>query len=430
MSTTAPSRTGPGFTDPGLLAEIARLRQVDNVTNLGYLAFEYLCLAAVVGGAIAFGESRASWGIPWAWNVPVFAVAVILIGGLMHRLAGLGHEASHYSLVRNKWANDLIGDVFCFFPILATIHFYRLFHMAHHQYTNDPNLDPDLVNLGHGKQVAAFPMGRRRFLLKRMLAPLTSPLTFASFQIEYLWLNAIGKGNNVYLRRLAGDDATTPLPRIGTWLGAAYLLLVLVGQHTLTRVGRADLLVPFGLTGVALVALVSFLLPDRWIFRSPFRQPYSGRFAGVVRMAYFTALLVAMGLARWATDGRSSPYVYALWLLPLGTTFPYFLLLRDTYQHTNADDGRLTNTRIFYCDPLTRWAVFVYGQDMHVPHHLFPAVPHHRLGELHRLLKREHQEYAREVVEVHGTFANDRGLPTVLDVLTDSRGVESSRRSH
>ena len=85
------------------------------------------------------------------------------------------------------------------------------------------------------------------------------------------------------------------------------------------------------------------------------------------------------------------------------------MLLRDTYQHTNADDGRLTNTRVFFCDPLTRWAVFVYGQDMHVPHHLFPVVPHYRLGELHRLLKRAHDDYAREVVEVHGTFANGRG---------------------
>jgi fatty acid desaturase len=83
------------------------------------------------------------------------------------------------------------------------------------------------------------------------------------------------------------------------------------------------------------------------------------------------------------------------------------MLLRDTYQHTNADDGRLTNTRVFFCDPLTRWAVFVYGQDLHVPHHLFPVVPHYRLGDLHRLLKQSHEDYAREVVEVHGTFAND-----------------------
>jgi fatty acid desaturase len=55
------------------------------------------------------------------------------------------------------------------------------------------------------------------------------------------------------------------------------------------------------------------------------------------------------------------------------------MLLRDIYQHTNADDGRLTNSRVAFADPFTRWAVFVYGQDMHIPHHLFPAIPHNRL---------------------------------------------------
>ena len=57
----------------------------------------------------------------------------------------------------------------------------------------------------------------------------------------------------------------------------------------------------------------------------------------------------------------------------------FFMFLRDVYQHSNADDGRLTNSRVFFTDPFTRWAVFVYGQDMHIPHHLFPAIPHYRL---------------------------------------------------
>ena len=424
MSTAAPSRS-PGFNSPELRDELARLREVDNFTNLGYLAFEYLCLAAVIGGAVVFGEWRASWGIAWAWNVPVFMAAIVLVGGLMHRLAGLGHESSHYSLLRNKWANDLVGDVFCLFPILATVHFYRLFHMAHHQYTNDPALDPDLVNLGPGKKVEEFPMGRGRFILTRMLAPLVSPLSFALFQWEYIYVNTLGKGNNVYMRRVPGGDAASPGLRLGTWLGLGYVLLAVVGQHVLTRVGLTHLLIPAGLIAVTLAAVVIRLLPDRAMFRSPFRQPYSPRFAAVARLAYFTALLVIMGLMRSATEGRSSPYVYLLWFVPLGTTFPYFMLLRDTYQHTNADDGRLTNTRVFFCDPLTRWAVFVYGQDMHVPHHLFPVVPHYRLPRLHRLLKRAHEAYAREVVECHGTFANGRGLPTVLDVLTERRDVEN-----
>ena len=57
---------------------------------------------------------------------------------------------------------------------------------------------------------------------------------------------------------------------------------------------------------------------------------------------------------------------------------------------------------------------------MHVPDYLFPAIPHHRLGRLHRLLKACHLDYAASVVECHGTFANGKGLPTILDTLTTS----------
>ena len=140
------------------------LRQVDNHTNLLFLALEYLSLAIVIGGAIVFAEYRQSWGLPWFWNVPVFAIAIVLIGGIQHRLAGLGHESSHYSFMKNRNLNDLIPDLFCMFPLFTTIHFYRLFHMGHHQFTNDPAHDPDLQNLGHGKRADEFPMPRRRFI--------------------------------------------------------------------------------------------------------------------------------------------------------------------------------------------------------------------------------------------------------------------------
>src|ERR1700722_13931493 len=87
--------------DAALHREIMRLRQVDNHTNLFFLALEYLSLATVIGGAIAFAEYRHAWGLSWFWNVPVFAIAMILIGGMQHRLAGLGHESSHYSFMKN-----------------------------------------------------------------------------------------------------------------------------------------------------------------------------------------------------------------------------------------------------------------------------------------------------------------------------------------
>ena len=58
------------------------------------------------------------------------------------------------------------------------------------------------------------------------------------------------------------------------------------------------------------------------------------------------------------------------WKEVKGSSFMFFMYLRDVYQHSNADAGRLTNSRVFFTNPFTRWAVFVSSQDMHIPHHL------------------------------------------------------------
>jgi fatty acid desaturase len=416
----SPATPRPFFSDPALQERIRRLRAVDNVTNLVYLSREYLSIATVLTGAITFAECRASWGLAWAWDVPVMGLAIVLIGGLQHRLAGLGHESSHYTLLKNKFLNDLIADLFCMFPILTNIHFYRLFHMAHHQYTNDPRRDPDLVNMGRSKRVEAFPMPRWRFILNYYFVPLVAPRSLLKYAWDYIYVNVLGKGGNVYMRRVPDGDAADPGLRPGTALGLLYLAGFIALQWYLTTLGKVLWSVTAGLVGVGLVAAVANALPARAIFQSPFRQPYSSRQGSVLRLGYYTALLVLLGWLQAATDGRSTIYFVLLWVVPIITSFWLFMMLRDVYQHANADDGRLTNSRVFWCDPLTRWAVFVYGQDMHVPHHLFPTVPHYRLGELHALLKREHAEYAAQVVECHGTFANRRGLPTILDTLAAS----------
>jgi fatty acid desaturase len=422
MSATTTAQARPSFNDPGLNTEIMRLRAVDHTTNLGFLAIEYACLAAVIGGAIAFREWRRGSGLPWGWDIPVLGLGIVSVGALQHRLAGLGHEAAHYSLLKNKLLNDLIGDIFCMFPILSTIHFYRLFHLAHHQYTNDPTRDPDLVTLGRSKMVERFPMRRSEFIKSFYLRAFTDPLAFLRYERDYIDINMLGRSENVYLLRLPeskGSGGTWP--RLAAVLGLVYLLVFIAGQWAITLAGRPDFLVYEGIFGTLLVMATARALSATAFFRSPFREAYSDRTAGVLRLAYFSWFLVALGLLRAGTDGRSSFYFWVLWVAPLMTSFPFFMLLRDVYQHTNADDGRLTNTRVFFPDPFTRWAVFVYGQDMHVPHHLFPAIPHHRLGRLHRLLKERHRDYAASVVECHGTFANRKGLPTILDTLTTRR---------
>jgi fatty acid desaturase len=410
----------PCFNESELNRRIMRLRDLSNAINLAFLAGDYLGIAAVISGVIVFRAYREYWGLSWAWDVPVVAMAVVLMGGLQHRLAGLGHEASHYTLLKKKSLNDLVGDLFCMFPILGTIHFYRLFHLAHHQYTNDPQRDPDLVSLGSSKMIDQFPMSRWRFIKAFYLRPLTAPLRFLKYQLDYIDINVLGRAENIYLRRMPG--LVTPgqaWPRWGATLGLLYVILYLAAHGLITAAGHSGSLVVLGAVGTLLVVGTGRLLPHRAYFPSPFRQPFSCRFAGSLRLIYYTWVLVILGMLDAATAGSSTRYFVLLWILPLGTSFMYFMLLRDVYQHTNADTGRLSNTRVFLVDAFTRWAIFVHGQDMHVPHHLFPGVPHHRLRELHRFLKRSHAEYAAQVVECHGTFGNHVGLPTILDTLAE-----------
>jgi fatty acid desaturase len=409
----------PSFEDPALHREIMRLRQVDNHTNVLYLILEYLSLAVVIGAAVAFAEYRQSWGFSWSWNVPVFVIAVVLIGGIQHRLAGLGHESSHYSFMKNRTLNDLIPDLFCMFPLMTTIHFYRLFHMGHHQFTNDPARDPDLQNLGHGKRADEFPMPRQRFITVIYFCFLVAPVRFLRYQWAYFKVNTLGKGKSVYIERAAGaGNASESLPRLATVLGFAYIVGFGLALKLLTATGRPHWLAPAGLAGIAILAGVIRALPDWAVFQSPFRQAYSTRIAGFLRMVYYTILLVGLAYLRWCTGGRSAIYPVLLWLAPMVSSFMFYMFLRDIYQHSNADSGRLTNSRVFFTDPFTRWAVLVYGQDMHIPHHLFPAVPHYRLRRLHELLKWFHADYRDQVVETHGTFYDNYGRRTILDEMT------------
>ena len=73
MSASIAPEAKLSFNERGLNQEIMRLREVDNATNLGFLALEYGCLAAVIGGAIVFREWRQGSALHWWWDVPVLA---------------------------------------------------------------------------------------------------------------------------------------------------------------------------------------------------------------------------------------------------------------------------------------------------------------------------------------------------------------------
>ena len=107
------------------------------------------------------------------------------------------------------------------------------------------------------------------------------------------------------------------------------------------------------------------------------------------------------------------------------------MILRQWVQHGNADRGRYTNTRVFLVGPLVRYAVFPWGMDYHLPHHLMASVPHYNLKKLHEIMLRD-PEYREKGVIVEGYFGdeeNEHGHPTAMGVLGEAHAPKTRRRS-
>jgi len=400
-----------------LNALIQPLRQIDNYTNLLYLLADYLTLAAVIGSTIAFCELRGAWGLSWAWNIPVVAVAVMLIGAVQHRFAGLTHEGAHYILLKNRLWNELVSDWFCMFPLFSTTAQYRLIHLGHHEYTNDWERDPELLNMGKTRMMDRFPMTRSEFA-RNFFGRIFWPSTLLRYMLDNVYITTLGNSLNPYQDPQAdGRRGRIGKLRITSILGIAYLAPMVAVMGYLSWFGNwtSLLLAPLALVGSATVVIA--LLPEAWFFKSQLRPVVSSKVTSVMRLTWITLLECVVAWARYATGLEWGVYVWLLWMLPMFTSFPYYMLLRDLYQHANADDGKLTNSRVIFPHPVARWAMFIYGQDVHLTHHLYPAVPHYNLRKLHKLLMENNAEYAEHVVECHGMLWNDSGRLTALDCM-------------
>jgi fatty acid desaturase len=146
----------------------------------------------------------------------------------------------------------------------------------------------------------------------------------------------------------------------------------------------------------------------------PIKSVYRASVAKRMRGAFWLLVLTLVH----ATGGWT---LFALfWIFPLVTFYPLFMLLREIAHHANApDDGLLTSSRLFEVHPVLGWAVFPYGQNFHLIHHLFASIPHHRLPRVHEILQR--CALFRESVTVcRGYFFRRRGSdgPSVLDLLS------------
>ena len=420
----ATDTTAKALNDQYLKEQLQILRQADNITNLWYIVVSYIYLITTIGLTIAFFEYREQFGAPLWTTIPITILAVFMIGAGQHQLTGLGHEGSHHSLFKNKKWNEFASDVFCMFPVYSTTHFYRLQHLAHHQFVNDPEKDPDVSQLiasGHWLGFPAPPNKFYAFLLKQLWLP-----NVFKFMLVRAIYSSTGTDANPYVKKSTGRN------KLAIRIGMIYVFGMIPVLAYLAWVGNTTLLATIPTTMWLATSAIFLLLPNDCYQQSKVHSVFSSQITTFMRITYVSVVFNALAWLYHTVSVWAPVYYFLLWLVPIFTTFSFFMILRQVVQHGNGDRGWLTNTRIFFVNKMIQYCVFPMGQDYHLPHHLYSTVPHYRLRKLHEILLR-YPEYEKEAVEVHGYFVSpekQRIHPTVVDVLGDSYSQKTYHEVH
>jgi fatty acid desaturase len=403
--------------------EVQALKARDNRTNWYYLARIYVITALAIGGAIWVDEAAIAGTIAWWWSIPATLAAIVVVGGSQHQFGGAIHEGTHYMLFANRRLNELASDWLAAFPILTTTYHYRLHHLAHHQFVNDPERDPDISQLHESDHWLDFPITHVEILWS-LLKQLWLPNLFR-YTITRAKYSSMGGGSSPYADP---DQPGTIRP---------------MRAGILFAIGAPAIVVPLSIMGYGLA--VAIVLPLLWaavvtiLWTLP-ENAFPGtrlspvvpiRWLAISRVTYLFVLYSALSAVQLAGWGPAWGYFALFWLVPVFTAFPLFMILRQWVQHGNADRGRYTNTRVFLVGPMVRYAVFPFGMDYHLPHHLMASVPHYNLKRLHEILLRD-PVYREKGVIVEGYFGEGEsaeGHPTAMGVLGDKwapKGVEAA----
>ncbi len=179
---------------------------------------------AVIFGCMALFALVPS---PLTW-----AIGIVLIGARQLGLAVLMHDAAHGVLTNNKRLNDVLGQVFCAWPVLTDLYLYRTYHLQHHRWTQQPN-DPDL------SLSAPFPITEQS-LERKVVRDLTGQTTFKQRIAQFR--SAMGKPGKPlkdraqnFVRRLGGPLLMNGLllgGLLATGYGYLYLMLWIVPFFT------------------------------------------------------------------------------------------------------------------------------------------------------------------------------------------------------
>lgn len=128
----------------------------------------------------------------FAPNPITLLIALILIGGRQLGLAVLMHEGSHGMLFKTRTLNERVTQWFTAWPIILSVHSYRIRHMAHHRFTRT---DKDPENFLY----TPFPVTKPS-MARKILRDLTG-IVFVRTTVgifRYIWGDKKGRGKRLW----------------------------------------------------------------------------------------------------------------------------------------------------------------------------------------------------------------------------------------
>ncbi len=211
---------------------LRRLSRRSDLRGLGQLGL-HIALLCATGFIVSMSR-----GHPWlvgAW---------VLHGAVLCFLFCPLHESIHGTAFASRWLNDLVAWI-CGAVLMLPPTYFRLFHFAHHRFTQDPARDPELAGAGPMKlsgylwRVSGLPywldrvsVTLRHALTGKVAEPFVLPELRVSVvrEARFLWAGyAVVLAVSIYGHRA---DALVFYWLIPAVLGQPFLRLFLLAEHS------------------------------------------------------------------------------------------------------------------------------------------------------------------------------------------------------
>lgn len=269
--------------------------------------------------------------------------------------------------------------------------------------------DPNFAQANASGHWLDFPLTQYELLLA--VTRQLNPIRLVRYLLARARYSAIGTEDSPY-----ADQTRSGSPLV-VLVGALFAVLIPVVAILLVLAERPLLALVAHLTVSTAVLCYYASIPHGQYAQSRINPVVSHRTTAMSRVGFLALLYGALTLISYLTGIFAWKYFLLFWVTPLATAFPLFMIAREWVQHGNADRGRLTNSRVFFVNPVVNWLVFPWGMEYHLPHHIHCSVPHYRLKALHEALLTD-QVYRAKAIVVRGIFGKGSpNEPSIVEVL-------------